>query len=105
MTSTGPVQHEGASMADLTHLGGAVARDAGETSGGEFDHWGGLPVPAYVRVWHRAAAITYVGHLERGETGEAITYLHGLRYSRPGEVDPWRLAEAIAERALARKDT
>jgi hypothetical protein len=84
-------------MADVTHLGGRVA--VGDTDGGaRFDNWGGRPVPREDRLLLELAAAEYVARLSRGETGAAHLY---LREQRQLGVDPWRLAEMVAARALA----
>ena len=87
-------------MADLTHLGAALARQSGpDADGAEYDHWGGERVPAAARAINDAMATQYVQHLRAGDGGAAIRLLHRLRHE--DGADPWRLLEAAVAQALA----
>lgn len=79
-------------MADLTHLSGRVAASAGVPEG---------PEAARSRVLHDLWSGEYVRRLA-SDPGEARRYLHELQYETEG-VDPWRLVELVAAKALARQ--
>jgi hypothetical protein len=88
-------------MPDLTHLQGRVVTAGGDVDGGEHDGWGGPPIPAHVRTWHRLWAAEYLRRVESGDAGAAFNYLHDLRYGTPAAyVDPWRLVHLVAARAI-----
>ena len=46
-------------------------------------------------------ARAYVGHLRRGETGQAAALLHELKAGEPVRIYPWRLVEHVYALAIA----
>lgn len=81
-------------MADLTHLGGriAVPADAPETQ-----------EAITSRRLHEHYAAEYVRRLGGSEgPGAGIAYLGQLRHHTEN-IDPWRLLELVAAKAVARK--
>lgn len=80
-------------MPDLTHQRGALAVVVGDEQ-----HRGRLEAEALEGVFLDLDAAEYLDRLRRGETGAATAWLGELR--RGSGVDPWRLIEAVAKRAL-----
>jgi hypothetical protein len=81
--------------ADLSHLGARVPDGQGWPGEADRRHAAGVSA-----MRHDLAAQAYVDALAGGNEGAAAQHLHRLQHDPESGVDPWRLTEAVAARAL-----
>jgi hypothetical protein len=81
--------------ADLAHLSSRVPDGQGNPAESERRHEAAVSATR-----HEVAARVYMAERASCDEGAAARHLNSLRHDPESGVDPWRLTEAVAARAL-----